>query len=84
MSPVAERLIAETALQMNNTGKAEHYFNAVNDEFRFDPAFQHQLILLYLSKNELEAAQKSYAELKRLDSGYTAIGELEELIKNKN
>lgn len=84
LSPVAERLIAETALLMNNIEKAELYFDGVNDEFRFDPAFQHQLILLYLSKNEIEAAQKSFTELKRLDSGYTVIDELEELIKNKN
>lgn len=71
ISPVAERMIGEFSLEVNDYEKAGIYLRKAESEFRFDPAFQKTLADYYSAIGDVGNAQKSQKEFERLSQGLT-------------
>lgn len=69
ISPIAERMIGELALEMKDFKKAGIYLLKTENEFRFDPAFQKTLAEYYSALGDDGNAQKSLKEFERLSAG---------------
>ncbi len=69
ISPVAERMIGELALEMKDFKKAGFYLLKTESEFRFDPLFQKTLTEYYTETGDGDKAQKCRKEFERLSEG---------------
>jgi tetratricopeptide (TPR) repeat protein len=79
-SHVANRLIGEIYRGQQNFKKAFFYFNKVYDQFKFDPGFLNDFILISLAENDFTNANKMLQEFKLVDPKNKNLGVLDMLI----
>lgn len=81
-TPLLHRRLGEVYLYQKNYPLAIKHFNQVYSEFRFDPQFLHNYLLLYLTLQEKELAMTLLEEIKQVSPEYNRIQELEKLLHN--
>ncbi len=83
-SHIANRLIGEIYKSRKNNKKAIFYYNKVYDEFKFDPSFLNDFILISVAGNDISNAKKALADLKKTDPKNNNLGVLDMLISQSN
>lgn len=66
-SHIANRLIGEIYRSQQNFKKAFFHYNKVYNQFKFDPDFLNDFILISLSEKDLTTAKKALEEFKLVD-----------------
>ena len=79
-SHVARRYLGEIYMELGKNSKALYHLNRVYSEFMFDPEFLSTLTRLYLSLNELQKAERTLEQLRRISPDSPFIQDLAPLI----
>lgn len=83
-SHMAHRLIGEIYRQMGNFPKAELHMEKVYNEFKFDPRFLSDLILLQLSLENSSRANELFKQLLSIEENYKSIPMLRMMLSGKS
>jgi tetratricopeptide (TPR) repeat protein len=79
-SHIANRLLGELYLKLENHEKSQFYHLKVYKLFRFDPRFLHNLVMINLTQNNMAEARKYLDEIRAVDPGYPQLRLLSMLV----
>ena len=81
-SPITDRYLAETYLDMGDFKEASRYFNESYPHFNKDPKFLASNLMLLISQGDYKGADKFLIEIKHLDPTYHAINLLQNIVNS--